>query len=156
MARGSLRAALATMLGSDTPAGPRNVRKRPRTVGTARLVGAADGGVGTSSLGSVERCHIFAERPFTCGNWRPVVVKAQVVHADHQLRFRNVHETLLDKCVSHFTRLHHRLKAIAAAQLAPAFAERRHRIYHHTHAGHATEVVPHGCRDHAAWSNDTA
>src|SRR5580704_9220103 len=117
------KAALAVGLGNDTPAGPRDVRKRPRAVGPAGLVGIAHGGVGAHAFRSVERCHILAERPFACGNRRPVVVEAFVVHADHQLHFRNVHETLLDKSPFQFTRLHHRLEAIAAAQLAPAFAE---------------------------------
>jgi hypothetical protein len=79
-----------------------------------------------------------------------------VVHADHQLHFRHVHETLLDKSPFHFARLHRRLEAIAAPQLAPAFAERCHRVDHHAHAGHTAEMVPYGCRDHAARPNDAA
>ena len=70
--------------------------------------------------------------------------------ADHQLHFRNVYEPLLDKSPFHFARLHHRLEAITAAQLATAFTERRHRVDHHAHAGHTAEMVPYGCRDDAA------
>ncbi len=55
-----------------------------------------------------------------------------------------------------FARLHHWLKAIATAQLAPAFTECRHRVDHHAHAGHPAEMIPHRCRDHAARPNDAA
>ena len=49
------KSALAVGLGNDTPAGPRDIRKGPRAVGPAGLVGIAHGGVGA-------RCYILGVR----------------------------------------------------------------------------------------------
>ena len=122
----------------------------------AGFVGIAHRGIGARPLRCVQRGHIFAQRTFARGNRRPVVVEVLIVHADHQLGFRDIREPLLDKSPLHFARLHHRLEAIAAAQLAPAFAEGRHRVDHHAHGGHAAEMVPHDGCDDAARPHDAA
>ena len=48
--------------GNDTSAGPRNVRKGPRAIEAAGLVGIAHGGVGARALRSVERRHTAGGR----------------------------------------------------------------------------------------------